>query len=51
MENQVRVGVGVFIIKDDCVLIGQRLSKHGIGKYALPGGHLEFGNIFYNYND
>jgi 8-oxo-dGTP diphosphatase len=46
MQNQVRVGVGVFIIRDQLVLIGQRLSKHGIGTFALPGGHLEFGKIF-----
>ena len=38
MYNQVvRVGVGVFIVKGDCVLVGKRLSKHGNGTFALPG--------------
>ena len=41
--NQVRVGVAVLIVKDDHILVGKRLSKHGEGTWALPGGHLEFG--------
>ena len=45
MDNQVRVGVAVFIVKEGCVLIGKRLSKHGNGTFALPGGHLEFGKF------
>uniref|UniRef100_A0A6T7UFD1 Nudix hydrolase domain-containing protein n=1 Tax=Pyramimonas obovata TaxID=1411642 RepID=A0A6T7UFD1_9CHLO len=39
-----RVGVGVLLIKgEDEILVGQRKGSHGSGFYALPGGHLEFG--------
>ena len=52
----VRVGVGAFVLKSSSstpqsdepaenphFLIGKRLNSHGAGSYALPGGHLEFG--------
>lgn len=47
---QVRVGVGVFILESSTettgnprFLLGKRMNAHGAGTYALPGGHLEFG--------
>lgn len=43
----VRVGIGVWIKNSDgAYLVGLRLSKHGTGTWAPPGGHLEFGESF-----
>lgn len=38
---QPRVGVGIMVIKNNLVLLGERLGSHGAGEYAWPGGHLE----------
>ncbi|KAM7206570.1 NUDIX hydrolase domain-like protein [Naviculisporaceae sp. PSN 640] len=47
---QVRVGVGVFVLatanethENPRFLVGKRLNTYGGGKWALPGGHMEFG--------
>jgi 8-oxo-dGTP diphosphatase len=37
-----RVGVAVFVIKANKILLGKRLGSHGAGTWSLPGGHLEF---------
>lgn len=42
-EKVVKVGVGVFIIKDGKVLLGKRKNAHGENEYAGPGGYLEYG--------
>ena len=47
MESQrPKVGIGVIVLRDGKVLIGERLSSHGAGTWQLPGGHLEFGETF-----
>lgn len=42
MKNRPKVGIGVFIIKDNKVLFGKRKNSHGEGAWCFPGGHLEF---------
>ncbi|KAK7710112.1 hypothetical protein SLS57_008449 [Botryosphaeria dothidea] len=42
-----KIGVGVFVLNDQGqFIIGQRKGSHGSGTWALPGGHLEFGETF-----
>jgi len=50
IPQQVRVGVGVFVLKstqepadNPTFLVGRRKGSHGSGTYALPGGHIEYG--------
>jgi 8-oxo-dGTP diphosphatase len=38
-----RVGVGVIVVRDKLILLGERKSAHGFATWAPPGGHLEFG--------
>lgn len=45
-EPAVRVGIGVFILKEGQFLIGKRRNSHGDGTWSIPGGHLEFGESF-----
>ena len=41
-----KVGVGIFLIKDNKLLLGRRKGSHGAGEYGLPGGHLELNESF-----
>ena len=41
--GETRVGVGVLVVRDGRVLLGERRGSHGAGTWAPPGGHLEYG--------
>ena len=45
-KNIPRVGIGVIVIHNGKILLGERLAGHGAGVYQIPGGHLEFGETF-----
>jgi 8-oxo-dGTP diphosphatase len=45
-DSRPKIGVGLWIIKDGKVLLGQRKNAHGTGEYAGPGGHLEADESF-----
>lgn len=42
-DKKPRIGVACIVQKDGAILLGQRKGSHGVGSYAPPGGHLEFG--------
>ncbi|KAI2788471.1 Nudix hydrolase 1 [Penicillium oxalicum] len=42
-----RIGVGVFVTNaEGKFVLGKRKGSHGADTWALPGGHLEFGESF-----
>jgi 8-oxo-dGTP diphosphatase len=41
------VGISVLVVKDGKILLGKRRGSHGEGEYAVPGGHLEHLESFY----
>lgn len=46
MQNNVRVGVGVIVFKNNKILVQQRTGSHGAESWAPPGGHLDPGESF-----
>ncbi|KAF7773902.1 8-oxo-dGTP diphosphatase [Pseudoalteromonas citrea] len=42
LKKEVRVGVGVIIVRENKILLGERIGAHGAHTWATPGGHLEF---------
>lgn len=48
IEQRPMVGIGVLILNERGeVLLGLRTASHGAGEWALPGGHLEFGETVF----
>ncbi|BCS95303.1 NUDIX domain-containing protein [Desulfoluna limicola] len=43
MNEEVRVGVGVIILRNNRLLLGERIGSHGAETWAPPGGHLDVG--------
>ncbi len=44
MESKLpKVGLGVFVFKNNKFVMGCRKGAHGEGSWSVPGGHLEFG--------
>jgi len=37
------IGINVFVVKDQKLLLGKRKNTYGAGMWGLPGGHLETG--------
>ena len=47
MEKQrPKIGIGIIIVRNGKILIGERIGNHGAGTFMIPGGHLEFGESF-----
>lgn len=40
-----KIGVNVFVFKNEKLLLGKRIGKTGFGTWGLPGGHFEFGEL------
>jgi len=43
MTERPKVGIGVFVVNNDKIILQKRKGAHGAGEWSLPGGHLEFG--------
>jgi 8-oxo-dGTP diphosphatase len=48
-NNRPKVGLGVYIINENNqLLLMKRAGSHGSGTWCPPGGHLEFGESFFD---
>lgn len=43
IAKQPKIGVGVLVVQNGQLLLGERINSHGSGTWSPPGGHLEFG--------
>src|SRR5580700_6897585 len=43
MMNHPKIGIGILVVKDNKILLGERIHAHGAGTFCAPGGLLEFG--------
>ncbi len=43
MIERPKIGIAVIVKHGNSVLLGRRKGAHGAGTWAMPGGHLEFG--------
>ena len=41
-----KVGIGVIVMRQGRILIGERAAGHGSNTFMIPSGHLEFGESF-----
>jgi 8-oxo-dGTP diphosphatase len=40
------VAVGVIVLKEGKILLGERIASHGKDTWQIPGGHFEYGKTF-----
>jgi 8-oxo-dGTP diphosphatase len=45
-KERPKVGIGIIVIRNGKILIGERTGNHGSGTFMIPGGHLEYGESF-----
>jgi 8-oxo-dGTP diphosphatase len=46
VTKMARIGIGVFVFKNNKFLMGRRKGSHGSDSWSIPGGHLEYGESF-----
>ena len=45
-KERPKVGMGIIVVRDGKILVGERRANHGSATFMIPGGHLEFGETF-----